>query len=95
MLIKGCQLTIEERMASAFTPEFENELRSEIYLLFDKLDSDKNRWLTADELVIIFKNEGPHNSLSLDQAKQVIVDIDKDSNGKISREEFVNYIVPK
>lgn len=82
-------------MASAFTPEFEKELRSEIYLLFDKLDSDKNRWLTADELVIMFKNEGPNNSLSLDQAKQVIVDIDKDSNGKISREEFVNYIVPK
>jgi len=34
--------------------------------LFDRLDTDKNRWLTAQELVIIFKNDGPNNSLSLE-----------------------------
>lgn len=76
-------------MAQAFTKEFEQELVQEILLLFDRLDTDKNRWLTAQELVIIFKNDGPNNSLSLEQAKQVIDEIDKDSNGRISREEFV------
>ena len=84
---------MEERMAQAFTKEFEQELTQEILLLFDRLDTDKNRWLTAQELVIIFKNEGPDNGLSIEQAKQVIDEIDKDSNGRISREEFVQYIL--
>lgn len=80
-------------MAQAFTKEFEQELIQEILLLFERLDTDKNRWLTAQELVIIFKNEGPESSLSLEQAKHVIDEIDKDSNGRISREEFVQYIL--
>lgn len=79
----------------AFTKEFESELIQEIQLLFDRLDTDKNRWLTAQELVIIFKNESPSSSLSIEQAKQVIDDIDKDSNGRISRDEFVQYILNK
>ena len=82
-------------MAIAFTKEFESELIQEIQLLFDRLDTDKNRWLTAQELVIIFKNESPSSSLSIEQAKQVIDDIDKDSNGRISRDEFVQYILSK
>lgn len=82
-------------MAMAFTKEFESELIQEIQLLFDRLDTDKNRWLTAQELVIIFKNESPSSSLSIEQAKQVIDDIDKDSNGRISRDEFVQYILSK
>ena len=64
-------------------------------MLFDRLDTDKNRWLTAQELVIIFKNEGPSNSLSIEQAKQVVDEIDKDSNGRISKDEFVQYILSK
>ena len=82
-------------MAMAFTKEFESELIQEIQLLFDRLDTDKNRWLTAQELVIIFKNESPSSSLSIEQAKQVIDEIDKDSNGRISRDEFVQYILSK
>ena len=82
-------------MAMAFTKEFESELIQEIQLLFDRLDTDKNRWLTAQELVIIFKNESPSSSLSIEQAKQVIDDIDKDSNGRISKDEFVQYILSK
>ena len=82
-------------MAMAFTKEFESELIQEIQLLFDRLDADKNRWLTAQELVIIFKNESPSSSLSIEQAKQVIDEIDKDSNGRISRDEFVQYILSK
>ena len=82
-------------MAMAFTKEFESELIQEIQLLFDKLDTEKNRWLTAQELVIIFKNESPTNSLSIEQAKQVIDEIDKDSNGRISKDEFVQYILSK
>ena len=82
-------------MAIAFTKEFESELIQEIQLLFDRLDTDKNRWLTAQELVIIFKNESPSSSLSIEQAKQVIDEIDKDSNGRISRDEFVQYILSK
>lgn len=82
-------------MAMAFTKEFESELIQEIQLLFDRLDTDKNRWLTAQELVIIFKNESPSSSLSIEQAKQAIDEIDKDSNGRISRDEFVQYILSK
>ena len=82
-------------MAMAFTKEFESELIQEIQLLFYRLDTDKNRLLTAQELVIIFKNESPSSSLSIEQAKQVIDDIDKDSNGRISRDEFVQYILSK
>jgi hypothetical protein len=38
---------MEERMKSAFTKEVETELVKEIEMLFDKLDTDKNKWLTA------------------------------------------------
>jgi len=38
---------MEEKLKSAFTKEFETELVKEIEMLFDKLDTDKNKWLTA------------------------------------------------
>ena len=47
MLLKGCQLSLDEKMKSVFTKDFENELVKEIEMLFDKLDTDKNKWLTA------------------------------------------------
>ena len=50
LLVEGVTLSVQARMAS-FSLEFESKLRSEIDELFDRLDTDKNRALTANELV--------------------------------------------
>lgn len=42
-------------MQTTFSKMFESKLISEIEELFDKLDFDKNKYLTADELLLVLK----------------------------------------
>jgi len=42
-------------MKTTFSIEFETKLKQEIMELFDKLDFDRNKFLTADELVLVMK----------------------------------------
>lgn len=50
MLVDGVTLSMQARMAS-FSLEFEAQLKCEIEELFDRLDTDHSRALTANELV--------------------------------------------
>lgn len=68
-------------------------MTEEIKVLFDRLDTGKNGWLTAQELLIVLKNDRQQDNLSLEKARQIIDQIDKDSNGKISKDEFVRYVL--
>lgn len=46
---------IFDSQMQTFSASIEKELADEIRLLFDKLDTDKNRYLTAEELVVMMK----------------------------------------
>ena len=46
---------IFESQMLTFSASIEKELADEIRLLFDKLDTDKNRYLSAEELVVMMK----------------------------------------
>lgn len=61
-------------------------LIQEIKELFDKLDSDKNKFLTYDELFLVLKQMDSHYSLTVDQARDVIEQISNNQNGKITKE---------
>ena len=50
LLVQGITLSIQARMKS-FSFEFDAKLKTEIETLFDRLDTDRNLSLTADELV--------------------------------------------
>lgn len=55
LMIRGAGQSLEDRMNSAFSKELEAEFRDEISKLFDRLDTDKNRALSADEMVQMFR----------------------------------------
>jgi hypothetical protein len=46
---------IFDSQMQTFSASIEKELADEIRLLFDKLDTDKNRYLTAEELIVMMK----------------------------------------
>lgn len=55
LLVEGSQLSMKERLQTGFSRDFEEKLKAEISELFDKLDENKDRSLTAQELVQIFR----------------------------------------
>lgn len=80
---------------ASFSLEFESQLRSEIEELFDRLDTDRSRALTANELVQMIRPTDSSGSVTLDRAYEIIRQIDADGDGRISKPEFVNYLVPR
>ena len=46
---------IFESQMLTFSASIEKELADDIRLLFDKLDTDKNKYLSAEELVVMMK----------------------------------------
>lgn len=93
LLIEGIELSFQERMLS-FSKQFEQTLVAEIGALFDRLDVNRNGNLSAEELVIIFKSTS-EKGLSLDRARDVVQQLDRDNTGTISKSEFLTYVLPK
>ena len=52
---------------------------------FQKMDKDKNGYLTKDELAALFKGQGQEGEV----ADQLMKAMDVDQNGKVTFEEFV------
>ena len=50
--------------------------------LFNDIDVDKSGYITADEVVALYKKVG--SPLTLDEAKQIVAKSDTDKDGKIS-----------
>lgn len=79
----------------SFSFEFDAKLKTEIETLFDRLDTDRNNSLTADELVQMSRPTDQSGSITLDKAHSIIRQLDTDGNGRISKVEFVKYFMPR
>lgn len=94
LMIEAAQINQEERMKKAFSREFEQQLVSEVSELFDRLDADKSKFLTADELCLASKQQDQMFRLDLEEAR-VIVDRIGGADGQINKKQFINYVLPK
>jgi len=79
----------------SFSFEFESKLRSEIEGLFDRLDKDKNGALTAEEFVQMVRPTDQSGTMTLDRAYEVVRQYDTDGDSRISKSEFVSYLLPR
>lgn len=82
-------------MRTAFSPDLEEEIKKEISQLFDRLDTDKNRALSADELVQMFRPMAPKYGMPADLARDAIAAMDQDGDGRISKQEFIEFVLPE
>ena len=94
LLVQGITLSIQARMKS-FSFEFDAKLKTEIETLFDRLDTDRNLSLTADELVQMTRPTDQSGAITLERAHAIIRQLDTDGNGRISKVEFVKYFMPR
>ena len=94
LLLQSVTHSTEARMAS-FSFEFEAVLKSEIEELFDRLDTDHNKALTAKELYQMVRPTDSLGSITLEKAYDIIKQIDSDGDARISKPEFVSYIMPR
>ena len=70
-------------------------MKTEIETLFDRLDTDRNLSLTADELVQMTRPTDQSGAITLERAHAIIRQLDTDGNGRISKVEFVKYFMPR
>ena len=59
---------------------------------FNFFDSDKKGLITINEIALIFKNNIDNNKDSSEEIKNIIKLVDKDGDGKISFEEFSQFM---
>mmetsp|Transcript_24323 Transcript_24323/g.32583 ORF Transcript_24323/g.32583 Transcript_24323/m.32583 type:complete len:128 (+) Transcript_24323:1247-1630(+) len=85
---------MQARMQS-FSFEFEARLRTEIESLFDRLDKDRNGALTAEEFVQMVRPTDKTGSISLERAYEIVRHFDEDGDSRISKLEFVQYLLPR
>lgn len=90
----GVQLTKEERLKS-FSYKFEAKLVSEIEALFERMDVDRSQSLTADELYETIRPQDCQGQFTMDGARNVIQHLDKDGDGRISKQEFTQFVLEK
>lgn len=93
--VQGTQLAHDARMKS-FSPEFEAELRKEIEALFDKMSraAGSGSHLGATELLQVVRTTSSGEDNGLQKARQMVIAIDKNNDGRVSKEEFVSYLMP-
>ena len=59
---------------------------------FNFFDSDKKGLITINEISLIFKNNTDNNKDCSEEIKNIIKLVDKDGDGKISFEEFSQFM---
>ena len=84
-MIDATNLTHDELMSNAFSPEFIGQLKKEILELFDKLDGNKNGVLSHDELTLVMKQQDSRFNVDQEQAMQIIEDITGDKSGQVNK----------
>ena len=94
MLVQGLKLSIDARLNS-FSYEFEAQMKTEIESLFDRLDVDRNGALTADEFAQMLRPTDSKGRMTLDRAYEIVRTLDTDGDSRISKSEFVAYIMPR
>ena len=72
----------------ALRPTFSNDLESELRFAFSLFDQNGNGKIPAAELTYAMTNLG--NRLKEDEIKEMITIVDRDSNGMIDLNEFLN-----
>jgi Ca2+-binding EF-hand superfamily protein len=82
-MLEAAQANQEDRMKRAFSREFEQKLVDEVSELFDRLDADKSKFLTADELCLASKQQDLMFMLDLEEAKAIVSRIGSD--GQINK----------
>ena len=87
-------MSIQARMNS-FSFEFEAQLKTEIEKLFDRLDVDRNGALTADEFAQMIRPTDATGQMTLDRAYEIVRALDTDGDSRISKSEFLAYLMPR
>ena len=67
--------------------------RSQVEIVFDELDKDKDGYITNTELKEVLGKCG--HFIDDDQSREIVKRIDLDNNGTIDKEEFLNMIFKK
>jgi Ca2+-binding EF-hand superfamily protein len=71
-------------------------MRKEIEKTFVALDTEEPfGFLTKSELVSMFKPQAPDNGLSMLKAEQAIIAIDQNKDGRLSKDEFIDFVLKK
>jgi Ca2+-binding EF-hand superfamily protein len=55
---------------------------------FKSIDTDNSGQLTGDELIKLFRSMGDSKDLAKKRAKEILINLDKDYDNKISWSEF-------
>lgn len=72
----------------------QDEQVAEVRAAFEKADSNKDQVLSMDEVVALF-SQIPNSNLTQEHVEGLFKQIDVDSDGKVTFDEFFNYLFPK
>ena len=77
--------------------DIDSKIDQAVNKLFEKYDADKSGWLEDGEITKIiqdvFSHLNEHRTLTNEDVKKVMVALDKNSDGKISKDELREMIV--
>ncbi len=87
--IHGAHYTKDERIKGA---SIDSQIEFELETLFKRLDVDKDGVLSEEEL---FKamNASSHNKYTVADIKEVMRMLDNDGNGKLDKDEFLEFML--
>lgn len=92
LCLEGVQLNFEQKLRQ-FDPELEKALKDEINMLFDFFDSNKDNFITQQELEAALKSQNPN--VTLNEILTMMKLADRDMNKQIDRKEFTDIMLPQ
>lgn len=90
MFIEGAKLDKMQRMNS-LDPRLIQDMQREIDILFQQFDINNDGKVSADELMIAMR--GLKQVINIEQAQQMIRQVDVDGDGSINRKEFSDLMI--
>jgi Ca2+-binding EF-hand superfamily protein len=77
----------------SFSPQFEQQLKREILDVFIMVDSDNDGFLTAHEIAKLLQPNPVDSNFNMRKAHEVLSQIDSNQDGRVSKEEFVAFML--
>lgn len=85
-------MSLDQRMKT-FDLDLEISIKAEINALFDFFDTNKDGFVSEDELTFAMRSVNPY--IGSKEVKEILIQADTNKNGTIDRNEFMTLMLPR